>query len=258
MNTEPITIRMCTTVEAFEPCVDLQRRVWNFSDLEVVSSHVFSVASHTGGLVMVAYAGERAVGFASAFAGWAEGRPYLHSDMVAVLPEYQNRGVGRLLKLRQREEMLKRTIELIEWTFDPLALKNARFNLVHLGVVIRRFIPNAYGMTSSPLHANLPTDRLVSEWWLNSRRVENILAGASLKSCVHPIRISIPAPIDQMRIESPAEAEAVQAEMRLQFQDWFKQGYAVTGFELNDEKGTYLLEPWSEALVDEPKAPPRV
>ena len=52
----------------------------------------------------------------------------------------------------------------MEWTFDPLELKNAHFNLVRLGAVARRYIPDRYGVTESPLHAGLPTDRLVAEW----------------------------------------------------------------------------------------------
>ena len=69
---------------------------------------------------------KRAVGFALAFVALKETGAYLHSHMVGVLAEYRDRGVGRLLKLAQREDALARGIDLIEWTFDPLQLKNAR------------------------------------------------------------------------------------------------------------------------------------
>ena len=63
-----------------------------------------------------------------------------------------NAGVGRRLKLRQREEALTNGIRLIEWTFDPLELKNAFFNIERLGAIVRRYAENQYGTTSSPLH----------------------------------------------------------------------------------------------------------
>ena len=75
--------------------------------------------------------------------------------MLGVLPEYRNAGIGRRLKLRQREEALARGIELIEWTFDPLELKNAFFNIERLGAIVRRYTENQYGITASPLHGGL-------------------------------------------------------------------------------------------------------
>ena len=89
--------------------------------------------------------------------------------MLGVLPEYRNAGVGRMLKLEQRDDALARGIELVEWTFDPLEFKNAYFNMERLGAVVRRYVPNQYGTTSSHLHGGLPTDRCVAEWYVDAR-----------------------------------------------------------------------------------------
>ena len=75
----------------------------------------------------------------------------------------------------QREEALARGFELIEWTFDPLEIKNAYLNIEKLGAIARRYTINQYGITSSPLQGGLPTDRLIAEWWLKSKRVETLL-----------------------------------------------------------------------------------
>src|ERR1041385_6901912 len=91
--------------------------------------------------------------------------------MLGVLPEFRRGGLGLRLKLEQRRQTLARGINLIEWTFDPLEWKNAIFNLDRLGAIARRYVPNQYGISSSPLHRGLPTDRLVAEWWLDSPRV---------------------------------------------------------------------------------------
>ena len=98
---------------------------------------------------------------------------YLHSHMLAVRKQYRNGGLGRRIKLFQREEALRHGFELIEWTFDPLEIKNAYLNIEKLGAIARRYTINQYGITTSPLQGGLPTDRLIAEWWLKSKRVEN-------------------------------------------------------------------------------------
>ena len=89
--------------------------------------------------------------------------------------EYRNAGLGRRIKFFQREDALARGFELIEWTFDPLEIKNAYLNVEKLGAIARRYSVNQYGFTSSPLQGGLPSDRLVAEWWLKSKRVESLL-----------------------------------------------------------------------------------
>src|SRR5215813_1640726 len=166
-----IAVRKCETLEEFNTCVALQREIWGESDLEVEPATLFVVAAHSGGQVLGAFDGARMVGYTLGLVGLEEGTPYLHSHMTGVLAEYRDRGVGRLLKLYQREEALGRGIRLIQWTFDPLELRNAHFNLNRLGVICRRYLPNLYGVTTSPLHRGLATDRLVAEWQLESARV---------------------------------------------------------------------------------------
>src|ERR1700689_114357 len=102
--------------------------------------------------------------------------------MTAVLQNYRDRGIGRRLKLFQREDALQRGIHLVEWTFDPLEVKNAYLNFMRLGAIARRYLPNCYGVTTSPLHGGMPTDRLIAEWWLDSPRVTNLLNGSALES----------------------------------------------------------------------------
>ena len=77
----------------------------------------------------------------------------------------------------QRDDALARGIQLIEWTFDPMELKNAFFNIERLGAIVRRYAENQYGITASPLHGGLPTDRCYAEWWIDSPRVRAVLAG---------------------------------------------------------------------------------
>jgi predicted GNAT superfamily acetyltransferase len=241
-----ITIRSLDKAEEMKVCVELQQRIWGYSEIDTVPDQMFIVAKKTGGQVMTACDGGKPVAFALAFAAAREGLTYLHSHMVGVLAEYQNRGVGRLLKLAQRQDALNRGINLIEWTFDPLQLKNAHFNIEKLGAIVRHYIPNLYGRTSSLLHAGLPTDRLVAEWWVRSRRVENALAGVRRAKSPAPEGISIPAGIREICRDEPRTAEKIQTNVRDRFLALFSDSRAAVGFEFNAEEGTYLLEPYED------------
>lgn len=236
-----IDVRHCSNLAEYEECVCLELAVWG--EGIAVPSAIFVVASHTGGQVVGAFHEGKMAGFTLALAAMRAGEPFLHSHMTAVLPEFRDRGVGRRLKLFQRQDALKRGIDLIEWTFDPLDLKNAHFNFVRLGAVARRCIPDCYGVTESPLHGGLPTDRLVAEWWLASERVKSILADDVRPMKGLPERISIPANLADIRESDRAAAARLQAEARGQFQKWFANGYAATGVESRDGATDYLLEP---------------
>src|SRR5271168_211692 len=193
---EGIVVRKCSSIEEFHGCVALEKEIWGEEDLEVEPVTLFVVAAETGGQVLGAFDGKRMVGFTLAVAGFREGTIFLHSHMTGVLAEYRDRGVGRALKLFQREDALGRGIRLIVWTFDPLEIRNAHFNLNRLGAIARKYLPNLYGLTTSPLHRGLPTDRLLAEWQLDSERVvaavEDLVGGATASSA----SIELPSELD--------------------------------------------------------------
>src|SRR5215218_6222158 len=176
-----IQVRALTEHAELEEAVRLQREIWGFAEIELLPVRLFVVATKVGGQVFGAFDGSRMIGFLLAIPGIKPGgQSYLHSHMMGVLPEYRNKGVGRLLKLRQREEAMSNGVAVVEWTFDPLELKNAFFNIERLGAIIRRYVRNQYGTTTSHLHGGLPTDRCVAEWHVATRRVTGILAGERL------------------------------------------------------------------------------
>jgi predicted GNAT superfamily acetyltransferase len=241
-----ILIRPLQEVAEMSIAVELQRRVWGYNEIDIVPEQMFVVAKESGGQVLGAFHQGEAIGFALAFAGVHRGTVHLHSHMVGVAPEYQGHGVGRLLKLAQREDALAREIGLIEWTFDPLQLKNAHFNLARLGAIVRRYIPNCYGRTSSPLHAGLPTDRLVAEWWIRSARVEGRLGGKAFAPGPECARIPIPAAIRKICSSDPPEAEKIQSRVREQFERHIADDRAAVGFEFDERQGSYVLEPYED------------
>ena len=242
-----IDVRQLSTLDEFRTAVDLQKTIWGFDDLDLLPLRFFVVASRVGGQVLGAYDGSRMIGFCLGIPGIKPGnRPYMHSHMMGVLSEYRNAGVGRRLKLRQREDALARGIKLIEWTFDPLELKNAFFNIERLGTIVRRYSLNQYGITGSPLHGGLPTDRCYAEWWIDSPRVHAILNGAPL-AAVEPVDcIVFPADIARIRSQDNSRARRIQEENATRFQDAFGRGLAVTGFTHNPTEAAYLLGRWED------------
>jgi predicted GNAT superfamily acetyltransferase len=243
-----ISIRTLTDREHFKAVVRLQRQIWGFEDVDLIPLRLFVVASKIGGQVYGAFDDEQLIGFCMAIPGLkAGGKTYLHSHMLGVLPEYRNSGVGRKLKLTQRDDALSRGIDLIEWTFDPLEIKNAFFNMERLGAIVRRYVPNQYGTTSSPLHGGLPTDRCIAEWWLSSPRVNAILAGQPFERPAIESRIAIAANIAEIRAKEPARARDIQKNACEQFRSSFDRGLAVIGFEKTEQAGTYLIGRWESA-----------
>jgi predicted GNAT superfamily acetyltransferase len=288
-----IVIRECRGFEELQACVDLQIEVWGYSDGDVIPRRVFLVAQKIGGQAIGAFDTEirdqgseigddgdasSLVGFAFSLPGVKtgaqsrSGRPesYLHSHMLAVRDGYRNQNIGARLKLAQREDALRRGIERIEWTFDPVEIKNAFLNIHKLGAVVRRYEENFYGVSSSRLQGGLQTDRLVAEWWIASHRVGAAIRGESYTS---PERrgesgenwvtsIEVPAEIYAWKADERHRhlAQKVQAENRAKFQRAFSEGLAVTAFTRDAEgNGTFHLgqwnEPQSESSLDESLRP---
>jgi len=249
MSTDSVLLRRCHGIEDFRACVALQKEVWNFTDAELVPLRMFVVADKVGGQIMGAFDGDVLVGFALSVPGTRTGHVYLHSHMLAVRKDHRNSGLGRRLKLMQREEALARGIALIEWTFDPLEIKNAYLNIEKLGAIARRYNINQYGITSSPLQGGLPSDRLIAEWWLKSRRVETLLATGKNLPMVAESSIEVPAQIYDWKAapETRGKAQQVQERNREQFLRAFSRGLAVVGYERDATgNGKFLLGRWDE------------
>jgi predicted GNAT superfamily acetyltransferase len=215
--------------------VRLQQQIWGFEDVDLLPLRLFVVATKIGGHVLGAFDGRRMVGFSLAIPGVKPGgASYWHSHMMGVTEGYRDQGIGRRLKLQQKQDALARGIRLIEWTFDPLELKNAHFNIERLGAVVRRYVLNQYGTTTSRLHGGLPTDRCVAEWHLDQEIPRNHIEA----------RVSLPGDIADVRRNDPARARDLQKQASDRFVDYFARGLAVLRFERSDTEGSYLLGPW--------------
>ena len=253
--------------------VDIQIAVWG-RDAEVVPASVLSVSMKRGGILIGGYDGEKLIGFVWSMPAVRDGKLTHWSHMLAVLPEARVQGLGRELKLAQRQRAIEQGVELIEWTFDPLQAPNAHLNFVGLGCVASTYLIDAYGSMSGPLHRGTPTDRLIAEWHIKSPHVERRLAQRSVlvarsadvrdapslvdvkpaegwTTCdavyprVNPPRVLLPVPPRFSEMQQQLTELALQWRycVRDAFAWAFERGYRAVDFYLDREAGggAYLL-----------------
>ena len=268
-------IRPLTTLEECRHVAALERVIWGYTDAEdVVPPPVLIVSAKRGGILLGAFDGDRMVGFVYSIPAVKDGRLSQWSHMLGVLPEARDSGIGARLKLAQRDAARAAGIDLIEWTFDPLQALNAHFNFAKLGVVVHEYEENAYGESTSPLHAATPTDRFVAEWHVTLPHVERRLASWNqpvvrdrsiaeaplvnpavagqtwiapgphdLTLAARRVLVEIPVGFGEMQLGDPALARQWRMHTREVFQSYFRRGYRAVDFFLSKSagRGHYLL-----------------
>ena len=229
-------------------CVELQRRTWGRTFTDVVPPSILKISQRLGGVAAGAFdARGRMLGFVYGMTGVENGQVVHWSDMLAVVPEAQNQGVGRRLKEFQRAAVADVGARVIYWTYDPLQARNAHLNFNVFGVRAVEYVVDMYGASGSKLH-RLGTDRLIVAWPVNdtelaARRAE-IAATRSAQATQNGLRsIEIPARIDQLQKKDMRAARRWRRVTRAAFLDAFGAGYTVNGFIIDDARGVgrYLL-----------------
>lgn len=269
-----LTIRELHVYDDYAAVVDLQRHIWGRDD-DNIPAWMLAASMERGALLIGANLGDQLVGFVYSVPGLKHGQPMQWSHMLGVLPEHRTSGVGRRLKLAQRERTLGRGLDLIEWTFDPLVATNGNLNVTRLGCVVEEYLENVYGASASPLHGGLPTDRFVASWRIGSPHVQRRLdagpivardasvarAASVLETIANGewrvpegdprldleddrVFVEIPYGFVEMLQQSPADARAWRMMTRRIFTAYFARSYRVVDFVGSREsgRGGYLLK----------------
>ncbi len=257
-----IIIRDIKELPELRAVEELQKQIWGCSDLEILPSLALIPIIEVGGVLLGAFDQNDLIGFVLGFPGVEDGRLILHSDMLAVKPEYRSHGLGYRLKLAQRDRALEKGIERITWTFDPLQSLNAHLNFARLGVISNRYKVNYYGQTSSFLHRT-GTDRLWVTWLLNSEHVRKKLEGyvatnlskdiesAGTVLCVNDsgepvlknetgkesVVLEIPSNINELMIKDSELAIRWREASRQAFTSILDAGYTVIAFYRSERNG---------------------
>jgi predicted GNAT superfamily acetyltransferase len=173
-----VRIRPLRSYDDYQACVEIQRVVWGHADLDITPIHHFCISVETGAILLGAFVGKTMAGYVYSFPSVLGKKHCQHSHQLAVLPEFQGYGFGKKLKWAQWGETVKRGYDLITWTYDPMQARNANLNLHILGAVGRTYLDDFYGGTPAlKLDDRVPTDRLLVEWAITSRRVERRMEG---------------------------------------------------------------------------------
>ncbi|HTY38875.1 MAG TPA: hypothetical protein VMH23_17290 [Bacteroidota bacterium] len=254
-------IRPLESSEDFEAFEGLQRDVWGQNLTEVVTASLARIVQNIGGVAAGAFDRRGAMlGLVFGFTGLKGPKPVHWSHLLAVKNSVRDSGLGRRLKLYQRDVLLGIGVEEVYWTYDPLVARNAHLNFNSLGVGVAEYIENMYGPgDDSELFRGLGTDRFVVRWNIASPRVENILAGKLVQSYGEyessplvvearsalgeplsampdhaqrqtKLRIEVPSDIHALRDASTAVAAEWRQASRRAFQELIRRGYILDGF----------------------------
>lgn len=258
-----ITLRELSTFEEYQECVQIQRETWGDEFEELVPTAILKVSQKVGGIVAGAYSAKgRMLGFVYGLAGAKNGKPIHWSHMLAVRNEARGTGLGKQLKLYQREVLLARGVEEIYWTYDPLVARNANLNLNSLGADVEEYVKDMYLESSSSLHRGMSMDRFVVSWKIHGERAVQTLSGRTLFDAASfldaPIvntvgvpaapvsanelklpelskaRVEIPNNIEQLKSQSMDLAKAWRNNTRKTFLWYLEKAYQVAGFYVDE------------------------
>lgn len=226
--------------------------VWPAADGSTqVPGNLLRAMVHAGGYASAAYRGDEPIGAALAFVGRHEARDgwhvHLHSHMAAVLDPYRDQHIGTALKMHQREWALDHGIDTVVWTFDPLVRRNARVNLLKLGVEVDGFEIDFYGNMDDGINSGDPTDRLFAWWRLDAPQSYAALGGhlepldpiGLVADGRDVLSVELPDDIVALRAEDPAAAAQWRIAVREALVAAFAQGFRIIGVDMH---GGYVLE----------------
>ena len=263
-------IRELQTAADYLACVELQEATWGIGFGEKVSPGILKVTQKIGGIVAGAFDAQgRLEGFVFGLAGVKDGEEVHWSHMLAVRQDLRNHGIGKQLKVYQRQQVLDRGIRTMFWTYDPLVARNAHLDLNKLGARVQEYVPNMYvDDPGSAVHAGIGMDRFIVKWDLTEDEapegfsrptpgppphapVINVAAGSGLPLPTPavtpeqgPVRVQIPSDIQDIQESDLGLAAKWRESTRSAFEHYLASGYRVAQFYPDNDAraGFYILE----------------
>jgi len=211
-----------------------------------VPPNLLRAITHSGGYCSAAYINREPIAAALAIVGVHQSesgpRIHLHSHMTGVIEPYRNRRIGTMIKAHQRWWAMSHGIDTIIWTFDPLVARNAKLNLVNLGVSIRGYEPNFYGAMKDAINVGEESDRVFAWWDLTGERARAAAQGELgpiMQLSESQVVVETPPDIVALRARDPKAAREWRYRMRENLTREFAAGREIVGVTKN---GDYVLD----------------
>ncbi len=245
MSAADVTVRECSSIQDFQQCIELERAVWKDEDIGIMPIRLYLISKSCNAPTFGAFESSgRLVGFVHTMIALMDGHVLYHSHLAAVLEEWRHKDVGFRMKLAQRQHAIEAGVPLIIWTFDPLQSRNAHLNINKLGAIIRRYEVNYYGRGfSNVFDPQVPSDRIIAEWWVSSPHVESVLAGNRPNLEANAEAVVIPEDVSKIRERSSEEYLKWRLGVREDFQSKLNCGLIARGFQRESGASRYLLAP---------------
>jgi predicted GNAT superfamily acetyltransferase len=269
-----LTLRELASADDYARCEALQRATWGQGFVEIASAATMMISQKVGGLSAGAFdGGGELVGCLFGISGVRRDRTgrtrRAHwSHIMAVRDGARGLGIGRHLKVFQRDFLLGLDIPVAYWSYDPLVSRNAHLNLDRLGAEPIEYARDLYGPgDDNELHRGIGTDRFIVEWRLRDPRVEQALrdeltqppswrqapivnadgAGRPLDGDFDlpdagVVRVEIPADVQAVKRDQPSTAVLWRHATRRAFQGYMARGYRVRGLVREGGRSFYALE----------------
>ena len=205
---------------------------WAMDSGTEITPNLLQAMVHSGAYLSGAFIGDKCVGAAFAFPATTEGL-HLHSHMTAVLDDYRDQGIGYAVKIDQWQWAKKNNYKEITWTFDPLVARNAKLNLIKLGVDISAYYPNFYGDMPDALNAGDESDRVMARWKVVGDQpvAKSVITNPDQSDTL----IKSPEDIVAIRSDDISENLKWRRKVRDEFMRAFEKGGKVVGFSANNE-----------------------
>jgi predicted GNAT superfamily acetyltransferase len=227
-----VKVRLLISISEQESARKLFDETWPMKSGTEITPNLLQALVHSGAYLSGVFIGRKCVGAAFAFPATSGGL-HLHSHMTAVIKDYRNQGIGYALKIDQWHWAKKNNYNEITWTFDPLVARNAKFNLIKLGVDISNYYPNFYGDMPDAINAGDESDRVMASWKVvgEQPRSKSVIINPDKSDTL----ITIPEDIVTIRSKDISENLKWRHKVREEFMRAFEKGGKVVGFSANNE-----------------------
>lgn len=253
-----IVYRELGTQDDFKQCIDMQRDLFNLSDIDIVSPLILQLIARgnpSTGITLGAFQENikkrELIGFILSFATFQKNSIY--GAMIGVKPEYRNQGLGVNLFLKLREIAIRKGIFHFQGVYEPLEK-----NLAYLYINKLGFAGVQYLMDSS-YEAESASGKILLDWDLkafssqnkNRNNLDNLteypIASFDYLPDSSSVLVEIPANFSSMEKENIEEARHWRQSTRIIFSHYInKHNYVIHDFLSFDENGVkkyfYLLK----------------